>query len=145
MLTIQIFIPQLGADPESISRIISRVVAGNQYEAVLNRLNELNDRYFGFLFQQLRLKYNSSNWGSCSTKKNINLSTRLLFAPLEVQDYVMIHELAHLKEPNHSNRFWALVSHVDPDYRAKEKVAAKEQPLMLFLTMSINKMDTDQF
>ncbi|MDV7393186.1 M48 family metallopeptidase, partial [Arthrospira platensis SPKY1] len=66
-------------------------------------------------------KYNSSNWGSCSSGRNINLSTRLLFAPPAVQDYVIIHELAHLVELNHSDRFWKLVSEIMPDYEEKEK------------------------
>ena len=67
------------------------------------------------------MKYNHSNWGSCSSKGNINLSTRLLFAPDDVIDYVIIHELAHRIEMNHSPRFWKLVSDAMPDYKEKEK------------------------
>jgi predicted metal-dependent hydrolase len=66
------------------------------------------------------LKYNQTNWGSCSTRGNINLSTRLLFAPDDVIDYVIIHELAHLLEMNHSNRFWNIVKKAMPEYREKE-------------------------
>ncbi|MCB0682671.1 MAG: M48 family metallopeptidase, partial [Saprospiraceae bacterium] len=54
-------------------------------------------------------------------KRNINLSTRLLFAPPKVIDYVIIHELAHLVEMNHSRRFWDLVAAAMPDYEEQEK------------------------
>ncbi len=64
-------------------------------------------------------KYNTSNWGSCSRKGNINISTRLLFAPEDVLEYVCIHELAHLIELNHSDRFWQLIQQVVPDYKKK--------------------------
>jgi predicted metal-dependent hydrolase len=69
----------------------------------------------------VRLKYLHSRWGSCSSSSNINLSTRLLFAPEGVIDYVIIHELAHLQELNHSPRFWRLVAEAMPDYQLKEK------------------------
>ncbi|HRI62460.1 MAG TPA: M48 family metallopeptidase, partial [Saprospiraceae bacterium] len=71
--------------------------------------------------KSVNLKYNHSNWGSCSAHNNVNLSTRLLFAPQDVQDYVILHELAHLVELNHSDRFWSLVQGYMPDYREKEK------------------------
>ena len=75
---------------------------GKHHQAYVTNLNNLIKGIF--------LKYNHSNWGSCSHNGNINLSTRLLFAPEAVQDYVIVHELAHLVEPNHSDRFWALGS-----------------------------------
>ena len=62
----------------------------------------------------------SSKWGSCSHTGKMTLSTRLLFAPEEVQDYVIIHELCHLEELNHSDRFWRLVERFDPTYEEKE-------------------------
>jgi predicted metal-dependent hydrolase len=66
-------------------------------------------------------KNNVSNWGSCSTKGNVNISTRLLFAPEMVIDYVFIHELAHLVHHDHSDRFWKLVEEKMPDYMQAEK------------------------
>jgi len=72
---------------------------------------------FPIEYKQLRLKYNHSNWGSCSTRGNINLSTRLLLCPLPVIDYVIVHELAHLIQPNHSKAFWAEVAEVMPDWK----------------------------
>ncbi|MCL2421484.1 MAG: M48 family metallopeptidase [Defluviitaleaceae bacterium] len=65
------------------------------------------------------IKINSAKtrWGSCSSKKSINFSWRLIMADDEAIDYVIIHELAHLIEMNHSARFWAIVEKILPDYR----------------------------
>ncbi|MCL2353844.1 MAG: M48 family metallopeptidase [Defluviitaleaceae bacterium] len=70
------------------------------------------------------IKINSAKtrWGSCSSKGNVNFSWRLIMAGHKAIDYVIIHELAHLKEMNHSPRFWAIVARFMPDY--KEAVAA---------------------
>jgi len=58
-----------------------------------------------------------TRWGSCSIKKSINFSWRLIMADDETIDYVIVHELAHLTEMNHSSRFWRVVENVMPDYR----------------------------
>jgi hypothetical protein len=81
----------------------------------------LNDRFFNKEINSVKLKYNTSNWGSCSTRGNINISLRLMFAKQDVIDYVLVHELAHLIHPNHSDRFWRVVERIIPDYREKEK------------------------
>ncbi len=101
----------------SIRTLLSRIVAKDQLPAITRRVHELNALYFKQNILSVRLKNNRSNWGSCSRTGNINLSTRLLFAPPKVQDYVIIHELAHLLEFNHSKRFWQLVAAADPDYK----------------------------
>ena len=66
-----------------------------------------------------------SCWGSCSSKKSLNFSWRIMMADDSVIDYVIVHELAHLIEMNHSPRFWAIVESVLPDYRER-KVQLKE-------------------
>lgn len=107
--------------PKNLQHLLSRIVAQDFLPEITRRVDDLNDRYFQQDIVAVRLKYNHSNWGSCSSKGNINLSTRLLFAPDDVIDYVIIHELAHRIEMNHSPRFWKLVSDAMPDYREKEK------------------------
>lgn len=70
-----------------------------------------------FKYNRIAIKDNRSNWGSCSTKANLNFNWRLVFAPIEVIEYVAIHELCHLKEHNHSAAYWALVASICPDYK----------------------------
>ncbi|MBK9734018.1 MAG: M48 family metallopeptidase [Saprospiraceae bacterium] len=89
---------------------------------ITERVNYYNSNYFNKPINSVRLKYNTSNWGSCSTGKNLNFSVRLFFAPPDVIDYVVIHELAHLIEMNHSDKFWKIVYNIMPDYIQKEKL-----------------------
>ncbi|MBX3102987.1 MAG: M48 family metallopeptidase, partial [Bacteroidetes bacterium] len=67
------------------------------------------------------------NWGSCSSKRNINLNWHLILMDKAVIDYVIIHELMHLREMNHSARFWAHVSTYFPDYRKAIAILKQEQ------------------
>ena len=106
---------------DQISNLISRCVAAHKLPEVRARIEKLNERYFGKKISRITLKNTRSRWGSCSEKGNINLSTRILFAPQEVIDYVCIHELSHLIEPNHSPRFWNLVERIMPDYKKHKK------------------------
>lgn len=62
-----------------------------------------------------------TRWGSCNRKGDINFTYRLLFAPEDVIDYVVVHELAHTKEMNHSNNFWSVVAQTMPDYQERRK------------------------
>ena len=62
-----------------------------------------------------------TRWGSCSAKKSLNFSWRLIMADNTVIDYVVVHELAHITEMNHSTRFWAIVAGVLPDYKERQK------------------------
>ena len=62
-----------------------------------------------------------TRWASCSSKKSLNFSWRLMMADEDVMDYVVVHELAHLTEMNHSAKFWAIVEAAMPDYRLRQK------------------------
>lgn len=76
---------------------------------------------FGLRYQVMRLSGARTRWGSCSAKGTISLNWRLVMAPPAIIDYVIIHELAHLVEKNHSPRYWAVVEKMLPDYRARRK------------------------
>lgn len=102
-----------------ISTLLSRCIAGKRLPKLKEKINELNNKHFNQKINKIFFKHNKSNWGSCSEAGNINISTRLLLAPDDVLEYVCIHELAHLIEPNHSDRFWALVEKAIPDYKEK--------------------------
>lgn len=78
------------------------------------RLAELATRY-GFSYNRAAIKHNASNWGSCSTKGNINLNLNIVRLPKVLQDYVLLHELCHLRHPDHSHAFHLLLEHVLTD------------------------------
>ena len=104
-----------------ISVLLSRLIAGKKKQFIEQKIRQLNEEHFNFNVGKIFLKYNTSNWGSCSNSSNINISTRLLFAPDDIIDYVCIHELVHLQEKNHSDAFWKLVEKAIPNYKEKEK------------------------
>lgn len=84
-------------------------------KTIVERVKFWNEQY-QFLFNKITIKDSSSRWGSCSKDKNLNFNYRLLFLPEELLDYVVVHELCHLKELNHSKKFWGLVAMAVPDY-----------------------------
>lgn len=110
---------------KSIRHLLSRTIARDLKPMIEKRVHELNQEFFHQPIKSVKLKYNLTNWGSCSSQGNVNLSTRLLLVPDEVRDYVIIHELAHLIELNHSDRFWALVEEAMPDYKRHERWLTK--------------------
>jgi hypothetical protein len=75
----------------------------------------------GVTFGRVSVKDQKSLWGSCSRAGNLNFNWRLTLAPPDVLHYVVIHELAHRLEMNHSRRFWAHVERICPDYRVHRK------------------------
>lgn len=78
-------------------------------------------RKLGLEYNTIMIRNQRTRWGSCSSKGNLSFNMKLATAPQEVIDYVVIHELMHLREPNHSKRFWSLVERECPDYMAKRK------------------------
>ena len=81
------------------------------------RLAELAARH-GFTYNQVRIKHNVSNWGSCSELGNINLNLNIMRLPEHLQDYIMLHELCHLRYLNHGPEFHALLASICPGHRA---------------------------
>ena len=83
-------------------------------------------------FTQVTVRAQRTRWGSCSSRGSINLNWRLMLLPSTLMEYVLAHELAHLREMNHSPAFWALVGSVIPDYRQRRvdlENAARAMPL----------------
>ncbi|GFP78038.1 M48 family metallopeptidase [Clostridium fungisolvens] len=76
-------------------------------------------KQLGLTINKVYIKNVRTIWGSCSTKNNINYNIRLMSMPKEVIDYVVIHELCHLVQRNHSEKFWELVERVIPDYKQR--------------------------
>lgn len=82
----------------------------------MTRRTEHYAKLLGLTYGRIAIRAQKSRWGSCSSKKNLNFNCLLELCPEEVLDYVAVHELCHLKEMNHSPRFWQLVEGVYPDY-----------------------------
>ena len=100
-------VPQ--ATPQEIERL--RLQAKHELP---ERLGELAQRY-GFVYNRVAIKHNSTNWGSCSTKGNINLNLNLVRLPQVYRDYVLLHELCHLRHPDHGQAFHLLLEHLCTD------------------------------
>ena len=73
------------------------------------------------VYQAIKITSARKRWGSCNRLKNLSFSWRLIMAPMEVVDYVVVHELAHTREMNHSQKFWKLVEATYPKYKTAEK------------------------
>ena len=95
--------------PELISELRARAKA-----ELPGRLEELASRY-GFTYNRLAIKHNATNWGSCSARGNINLNLNIVRLPHPLRDYILLHELCHLKHHDHSHAFHLLLEHVLTD------------------------------
>ena len=75
----------------------------------------------GVTYGNITIRSQHTRWGSCSSKGNLNFNCLLMLAPEDVRDYVVVHELCHRKEMNHSPRFWAELARILPNYRQSQK------------------------
>lgn len=91
-------------------------------------------RILGVSYGRITIRNQRSRWGSCSSEGNLNFNCLLMLAPSEVVDYVVVHELCHRLEMNHSARFWAHVESVLPDYRERRRWL-KDEGLILMRRM----------
>jgi len=88
------------------------------------KINERVEKYktkIGVEPNNVKIKKQKKRWGSCSSKGNLNFNWKLIMAPMSIIDYLVVHELAHLKYSNHSRDFWNLVGALVPDYEGKQE------------------------
>jgi hypothetical protein len=106
---------------------------------------EINRRYYGFPMGKVRFRKQESRWGSCSGRtRNIQISHRLRGGPHELLEYVLIHEIAHLGQMNHSPRFWALVARACPDYQERRKLLRRYEEYLRSLPPGVSLPFADQ-
>lgn len=87
-------------------------------QSLVKLAEQINQRYFGFKYREIKFYTQYSLWGSCNWQKGIiHISHRLKGAPIELISYVIVHELAHLAVPNHSQAFWDIVAKGCPEYK----------------------------
>ncbi len=88
-------------------------------ELIPPRVEQIANKH-GFSYNTIKITSAQTRWGSCTSKKNLNFTYRLVLAPQEVMDYVIVHELCHLRQMNHSKKFWNEVATIMPDYKNQE-------------------------
>ncbi|HLF63631.1 MAG TPA: YgjP-like metallopeptidase domain-containing protein [Saprospiraceae bacterium] len=109
------------AKSDVIYRMIHDLLARLYKPTFERRVMTMHEGRFAKKIKSIALRNMSSRWGSCSQHGELSFSTRLLFAPRSVQDYVILHELCHLDVLDHSDRFWKRVASYDPSYLRKEQ------------------------
>lgn len=102
------------------------------------RLAELAARY-GFTYNKVTIKHNSTNWGSCSVRNNINLNLNIMRLSKVLQDYILLHELCHLRHHDHGHAFHLLLEHVLTDNLLKRIEEKDEEALSLARKIAVSK------
>ena len=88
-----------------------------QTRKVIHEKLQYWNQFYNLEYKRVAIRNQRRSWGSCTSLKNLNFSYRILFLPPLLQDYIVVHELCHLQELNHSQSFWQLVSQQIPEYK----------------------------
>ena len=117
---IEIKVTDLSSDESRkyIENVITGIYRFEAKKILPDRLSELADK-FGFRFNKITIRNNKRNWGSCSAKNNISLNLQMMKLPIELIDYILLHELVHTKIKNHGPNFWLKLDELT-NFRARE-------------------------
>jgi hypothetical protein len=119
--------PRLRLQTSRVSEVEARAAARELVTMVLDD----EAPALGVRYGRVQIRDQRTRWGSCSASGTLSFNWRLVLAPFEVLDYVVVHELCHLREPNHSRRFWKLVEQRRPDWRAQRDWLHEHGPELL--------------
>jgi predicted metal-dependent hydrolase len=120
-------VPRLCLDPSAVSEAAARTAA----RELVSTLAEAESERIGVAYLRIRIGGQRTLWGSCSPRGTLSFNWRLVLAPLDVLDYVVVHELCHLRVPNHSRQFWALVERHRPHWRKQRDWLRAHGPELL--------------
>lgn len=126
------------AEAKEVRAAAIEKLSQQEIDDLVNQAIKMIPERVGFFAHKMDVRYGnitirnqSTRWGSCSSKRNLNFNCLLMLVPAEVCDYVIVHELAHLKEMNHSPQFWSEVEKVNPDFRAHRKWLKDNQAALI--------------
>ncbi len=107
-------------------------------ELAQKRIHHFNALY-GFVYNKIQIRNQKTRWGSCSKKGNLNFNYKIVLLPQRLADYIIVHELCHLGQLNHSEKFWNLVAHTIPNYLAIRK-ELKHKGIYRKLTLELHTL-----
>ncbi|HEY2354894.1 MAG TPA: M48 family metallopeptidase [Gaiellaceae bacterium] len=120
-------VPRLGLERRAVSESAARAEARD----LVSALADEEAKRLGVAYLRIRIGGQRTLWGSCSPGGTLSFNWRLVLAPVAVLDYVVVHEVCHLREPNHSKRFWALVEERRPHWREQRAWLREHGPELL--------------
>ncbi len=101
-------------------QVFTRWYKERALEIIAERVKQYAQQY-NFIPKQVKISSAKTRWGSCGPNGTLNFTWRLVMAPLDVIDYVVVHELAHLRVKDHSSKFWKVVESIYPEYKKQRK------------------------
>ena len=120
-------VPPLRLDVLAVSESEARIAA----RELVSVLAQEEAQQIGVAYRRIRIGGQRTLWGSCSARGTLSFNWRLVLAPLEVLDYVVVHELCHLRVPDHSRRFWTLLERHRPQWRQQRDWLHRHGPELL--------------
>lgn len=100
------------------------------YEIISKKVAELSSTY-DLKYNIIKVTNAKTRWGSCSSKNNLNFTKKIAILPVDIMEYIIIHELAHTKEKNHGKNFWTIIKNIIPDYKNKIEWLKEHQHILI--------------
>lgn len=122
-------------EEDILDKSVDSVLEGFLREKAREQIHEVIEKYIDKVegdYNRVYIRNQKTKWGSCSGKKNLSFNFRLIMAPPEVLEYVVVHELVHLEKPEHSKEFWGKLSNLLPDYQDRKKWLKENKMNLVF-------------
>lgn len=110
--------PELQA--HAVRKLVLAGIAKDNVDFLKKFVIDINRKYFNYKIKDIDFRLFKSKWGHCTEFKELSFNTFLLFCPVEIMEYIAIHELAHIEMMNHSTKYWQKVEQIMPDHKDKE-------------------------